>query len=339
MVLRFLVSLCSFAILAPGYAQGTQRLSSAELQGVMARSGREAASYAAYLDEAAVLLAGRDPEPSRVGAARDALARASRLAAPSPRWFVLMAEAERAGGQPQRAAQLLEEGRAAYPYSNRLRVADGLLRIDRGQLSSRAEVLALDLPAAARYELAAELALRDGDYLRASLDAERAYYLSEGQVDAQRLVRSCMGVYALLLEANSCEGPTLSGYASGSLEEAYARSVRHVVRRAHSAPAATSSLAADGGHAAAYAAFRARVLRHFAAEGHLGRFDDPVLTDLYVLDRAGYLAWATEAMLLGGDPDSYRRFVDRDPGLARDARAYMASRWARDVEALEAGRR
>ena len=312
-------------------------VSATDLLGLANRSGAPAAAYTRYLDEASRLLPlGREAAAQQLADARRALDAATRLSAPSPRWFILMSRYHAASGRPALAEQLLEEGRAAYPYSNRLRVAEGMRRMDAGELATREQVLALDMPEGARYELAAELALRAGDFVRACLDVERAYYLGDGQVDQARVGACAALVLAAALESGSCQAPRLPEYPAGSLSAAYAGSLCAVLAQY---PAGTSrtldtlSTTSPNAMVRLYADIRTYTLRHFAAQGHLGRFDDPVLTDLYVLDQAGYLTWATQAMLHAGSYAEYEAFCARDPLLARSAQAYIAGPWADDVDA------
>ena len=95
---------------------------------------------------------------------------------------------------------------------------------------------------------------------------------------------------------------------------------------------------ASGDGLLAAAKLRAVALRLFVREGGLARWPDPMLIDLYVLDRAGHLETATALQLAWLAPAEALRFERAAVGPVSRARRYMAEDWRDAADAWRATR-
>ncbi len=274
----------------------------------------------AYLAEAEQLLRTSAGDTAQLNAASQALNRALNLAPPSPLWFALMYTYHRQLNHQTAAQDVLNSGIAVYPYSTQLHYLRGLTQLKAGTLPNRAAILAASLPRSVKYLLASELAKQHNDPIYAALDAERAYYLQQADftqaIAATRMAELYVQQHKLIEQDSAAH--LAAAYPAGSFEAAYAASVRAAVAQHEPLEFLLEHIPQ----------LRVQTLRHFARAGKLGRFPDPLLVDLWVLDQAGYLAWATRDLLLPQD----RAGSTSPPQQAQRARDYMTQRWAQDVD-------
>ena len=229
---------------------------------------------------------------------------------------------QRATGRDSLAEATLREGLATYPHAVRL------LRLAPMQMALRGELAEVDITAARRYpdalkyELRALVAFRQNLPTTALLEAERAGYLyAGGNTLAAETKQAVVEAYTQLIQAPAA-APGPIGAPDLTLEEA--------MRRAYAT--AATRLRAEGGldtlsSLAAVSKLRAVALRLFVREGGLARWPDPMLIDLYVLDRAGHLETATALQLGWMAPAELLALEQAQPARVLRARTYMAEEW------------
>ncbi len=224
-------------------------------------------------------------------------------------------------GQDAAAAKTLAEGLAIYPHAVRLlRLAPTRALLD-DTLALAAVNTDRRYPEALRYELRAGLAFRQNAFATGLLEAERASYLYGGGdelgVETKQAVAEA---YARLLTSET----EVAGEAPdtiGTFDETYARAFRLAAAKMRAGGLDTLS------NLMAVAKLRAVALRLFVREGGLARWADPMLVDLYVLDRAGHLETATALQLGWMFPQELLAFEQTRPGEVLRCRTYINEEW------------
>ena len=241
--------------------------------------------------------------------------------------------AQLATGRDSLAAETLREGLATYPHAVRLQRLAPMAMALRGELTGADITAARRYPAALKYELRALLAFRQNLPTTALLEAERAAYLyTGGNSLAAETKQSVAAAYAHLLQVPA-SAPEPIGAPDLTFEEALGRAYAAAAFRLHSGGGldSLSSLAA-------VAKLRAVALRLFVREGGLARWPDPMLVDLYVLDRAGHLETATALQLGWLAPAELLALEQAQPTRVLRARTYMAEDWRAAADAYAEGR-
>ena len=248
----------------------------------------------------------------------------------SPTLYGVVAAGHVQAGDVERADAVLATGIAAYPYSMGLRRGRLQLRIASDSLGKPDEVLALSDSVAAkslRLEAAADLAFDSLRLVEGLLYAEHAYVLLARYFDTE-LADRCRLVYQAMVNASSpSKSWAVAEYPDTSWQAAYLASLRSAAERVG------ESRALYDDALAAYASLRAAALRIFAERGHLARAPDPLLVDLFVLDRAGHLEATTALMLIGSDPLMAMKYVESFGESGAAAETYVLERWADEVDA------
>ena len=266
--------------------------------------------------------------------------------------FELLYRTHRALGEAAAAERVLAQGLRIYPHALRLQRLVAERRLGEGEFSDRAAALGSPYAEALRFELAALVAFRQNDWAQGLLDAERALYAfpddgSTGRLPetvGQELRDALERVYDDLLGGNDGVARLRSRLAAVP-DTALARVY------GESALAARELLAADQAWVgesrqpvagartpepdwlARAARLRTLTLRLFADRGGLSRWPDPLLVDLYVLDRAGHLEVATALRLGVMRPRERLRYEQTHAGAVARARAYVRDTWATEVTA------
>ena len=240
---------------------------------------------------------------------------------------------QRAMGQDSTAAVTLREGLATYPHAVRL------LRIGPSEAALRDELTSAEIgdsrryPDALKYELKAMLAFRQNRPYTALLEAERAAYLYAGGNDLGAVTREAVAeVYARLL---SQPPPATGAIAEPGIDfdEAYGRAFAQGAARLRAGGGLDTM-----GRLAQAAKLRAVALRLFVREGGLARWPDPMLVDLYVLDKAGHLETATMLQLAWLAPEELLGLEQAAPGRVLRARQYIREDWRAAADAYANGR-
>lgn len=229
-------------------------------------------------------------------------------------------------GQDSAAYRTLAEGLATYPHAVRLLRLGPTRAMLRDSLSLLAVQADRRYPDALKYELRAGFAFRQNDFATGLLEAERASYVYGGGDDlGVETKRAVAEAYARLLTTATVGGPTRSSTVaidtSADFAETYARAFRQAAdkMRAGGLDSLTNLMAV--------AKLRAVALRLFVREGGLARWPDPMLIDLYVLDRAGHLETATALQLGWMFPNELLVFEQMHPQEVLRTRTYIAEDW------------
>ena len=248
----------------------------------------------------------------------------------SPTLYSIVALGNALSGKLDVAHRTLTTGIAAYPYSEQLYRARLNLGLAEGRHRSPEALLALPdsvAPQGVRLELAAGMALDSGRLVDGLLHAEHAYYLLGHDFDANLAVR-VREVYDRMLNAQSRDWDWgVTSYPDTSWRALYLSALQDATKRVLESELKFENLFET------YAALRVATLRMFAARGGLALADEPLLVDLYVMDRAGHLDASTSAMLGTGSRFLVDRLNTTYGEAANAADLYIAERWAQDVDA------
>ena len=235
----------------------------------------------------------------------------------------------RATGRDSAAVATLREGLSTYPHAVRL------LRINPMEAALRDELTAEEVATdrrftdALRAELNAVLAFRQNRSATALLEAERASYLYDGRNELAASTKQAVAeVYAHALSRKP--DTTLLPIAAPDLsfDEAYGRAFAQAAARLQTGGGLDST-----GQLEQVAKLRAVTLRLFVREGGLGRWPDPMLLDLYVLDRAGHLETTTMLQLAWLAPEEALALERTQPARVGRARRYMREDWREAADA------
>lgn len=233
-------------------------------------------------------------------------------------------------GDVDGALETVTTGLAAYPYSIPLYHARLQLRGIRDGLRHPDEFLGLPdsvAPEGVRLEAAANVALDSALLVEGLLYAEHAYYLLGDDFDPTLSTR-IERVYDGMLDRAASDRPwNVAAYPDTSWRRAYLQALTDAAERV------AEARERFGDDFEAYGAMRAAGLRLFAERGHLRRTPEPLLVDLYVLDRAGHLGASTARMLALGHPSGHLHLLYTFETGAREAEEYIANQWAADVDA------
>lgn len=250
----------------------------------------------------------------------------------SPELFTIVAAGQALDDRTAEALETLDTGLEAYPYAKRLERLRLNIYLARGAFPTAAAVLALPDSFAGRglrLEAAAEIALAQRDYVEGLLLAEEAHYVLGGDLTSG-LAAEQRDAYARLLTAAADDRiAARESRVDTSWQAAYLAALGDAAK----AVAATrADLPAD---LVAYAKLRTAALRLFVERGNLYRSRRPLLVDLYVMDRAGFLEVSSADMLaadgaLGGTPEVLRFY----PRKSLELTEYLGGGWAADVEAF-----
>ncbi len=238
-------------------------------------------------------------------------------------------------GESDAARAVLQQGIQTYPHAIRLQRLLAEVQLDSAAFTTRASVLASDYPEALRYEIAALQAFRQNNWLGTLLDAERASYAyaSASSVDGGLGVPLRTALGELYAQLWSTTESTSSLSFPEQADTAFAQVYTRALLDAQAAMRADSAASRELSWLRQLARLRAITLRIFASRGGLARWPDPLLVDLYVLDRAGHLETATTLQLAWLRPNDALVFEQTEPGQVLRAREYMASTWSREVAA------
>ncbi len=261
-------------------------------------------------------------------AAGDYAAVDARLMALSARSFLdsraieLVYRSRLALGQDSAAYKTLAEGLSTYPHAVRLLRLAPSRALLRDSLSLATVEADRRYPQPLRYELKAGLAFRQNDFATGLLEAERASYLyadggDELGVETKQAVAE---VYARLLTSGITEADTPVD-TSADFSATYARAFRLAAEKMRAGGLDSLS------DLAAVAKLRAVALRLFVREWGLARWPDPMLVDLYVLDRAGHLETATALQLGWMFPKELLALEQTRPGEVLRTRTYIKEDW------------
>lgn len=234
---------------------------------------------------------------------------------------------QRALGRDSTAAATLREGLTTYPHAVRL------LRIAPTEAALAGALTPADIEAERRYppalhaELKALVAFRQNRHATGLLEAERAAYQYLGRHDLGLVTKKAIAeVYARMLTQKPNATPSFA--APGiDFDEAYE----------HAYAGAAARLRAGGldtlNQLEQVAKLRAVALRLFVRDGGLARWPDPMLVDLYVLDRAGHLETATALQLGWMAPNELLELERSAPTRVLRARTYIEEDWRAAVDA------
>lgn len=242
-------------------------------------------------------------------------------------FYEVLAQAQLALGRDADAEATVAAGLGHYPYARALQRMSASFAAERGRWRTPEEAFASDLPAGAALEVASQLAFDADDVVNGLLYAETAALddadlgLASAGGLSPKLAARVRDAYAAL--ADSSLAPT--AYAPGSFEAAYLGALYAAAARARALGIAYPSALERA------ATLRVAALRLFAADGHLARFRHPLLDDLWVLERRGYLDWVALAALRELDPGRYRALTTARPEYAAEVEAYLQTRWAADI--------
>ena len=262
-------------------------------------------------------------------------AKAAESGSPNSRWYLGMSRAQQKLGDTNAARAVLEEGYRTYPYSSQLGLAlFRLLYLSEATVDIELAIKELKLKPPAAAQAKALLAFRQNKVATGLLETERAHYLAPDEPIDPVLSQQFVLTLALAAEGQIQQAKLLQSTQDvTTLEAAY---LDATFRAATKISAATDT-SVSAPSIKTLADFRTVTLREFVQSGHLGRFQDPMLVDLYVLDRQNHLTGATLAMLfqmlgrseiqLWEQYESHRREIEA-------AIRYMDTRWAADVEAF-----
>ena len=235
--------------------------------------------------------------------------------------------ARRAMGQDSAARQTLLEGLETYPHALRLLRIAPLQALQDDRLTLAAIEGDRRFPAALRYELRAGYAFRQNDFATGLLEAERASYLygDDGALSPE-VMQAVAEVYARLLSADA-PPPSRSRSADDGFAERYTQAFYLAAEKLR------ESGMKDLSRLGAVAKLRTVALRLFVRDGGLAAYPEPMLIDLYVLDRAGHLETATALQLGWMFPRERLAFEQAHPGEVARMRAYIAEDWRTAADA------
>ena len=267
--------------------------------------------------------------------------KAAALGAPNSRWYLGKSALYQALGDDLNAQLVIKEGIKVYPFSNRLALAHARQTVlKRDRLPSDEELDKMKLPAVAKVQVKALLAFRQNDFIRGLLETERAHYLAPDELLdtelAQKYLQTSYNFSVAYVEDDCGTGsiPNHVPYQTGTFEDVYLRSVESAVRTYNTHQ--KDSLG-DIRQLVRLSEIRTTILRDFVKKGHLGRFQDPMLVDLYILDNADHLTSATLGMFLKSlgpiDSESEQQISPYLPKIAA-AQQYMDTQWSKDVDAF-----
>lgn len=271
-------------------------------------------------------LAGKYDETQRF------LSRATIAGTPNSRWFELRYSTLLAQGKPEAARKELVNGFSRYPYAENLARLVGGQQLD--STATRSALMKSKYPPNVRFELAAKLAFKQGDVISGLLDAEQAFYSDDKlQLDTS-LRRELLSFYrTLLLARGETTALVPSGmYADSSFAKAYLDCLSEAARKVYSAAELSESKIFEDQFY--LTRLRISALRIYAERGHLGRWQHPLLIDLYVLDRAGYFDESTMILLDLLTPEIVTAYQKENPGKIQLAVKYMDEDWGNDVDAF-----
>ncbi len=265
--------------------------------------------------------------------------KAATLGAPNSRWYLGKSALFTNMGRDAEALQLIVDGKKVYPYSNRLALAYARMTTLQEGTPTAEEIEEMDLPPVAKVQLKALVAFKNKDLVRGLLETERAHYLAPDESIDQDLSNQYLQAFFKLSMAYQSDSlnaaPEHISYPDGSLESLYLKSIKTAVgayNTHHAKEDAEGILAL-----VRLADIRTSSLRDFVKKGHLGRFQDPMLVDLYILDNADHLRGATLLMYLNflGQLNTAAEIAVAPylPEMAT-AQQYMDTKWGDDVDAF-----
>ena len=274
--------------------------------------------------------------PALIAEARQELAYAAQVGVPSTEWYLLSASTFVAEADAGGYATTIGEGHTAYPYSTRLGFAHGKLMLEDTTTSATA-FASLTLSPAAQTQLRSWLAFRQNHWVDGLLELERAYYLDRDEPLPSELRSAATTAFNLLAFSPDRLPKTDSAQA---FQIAYAQSLRRAAGLLREVPLDTTDRYVrthqQYNPATQFPKLRVVALRDFADRGLLGTYNDPLLVDLYVLDRAGHLEAATQGFTEAFLPGAAESRAPKSPERLA-AEKYMRERWARDVQEALAG--
>ncbi len=275
--------------------------------------------------------------------------KAATLGAPNSRWYLGKSALHLQLGEELNAQLVLKEGIDTYPFSNRLAMAyarQTFLRAER--LPTDEEIEKMKLPVVAKVQVKALIAFWQKDLIRGLLETERAHYLAPDELIDAELAKEYLTTSAQFSlsywegDCGSGSGPNHIKYETGSFEQLYLNSIAQAVRKVNKLYQDSSLNQGQENKDFAIslkwlADVRVATLRDFVNRGHLGRFQDPMLVDLYILDKAGHLKGATAQLFLK-TPAFYSQEVKEEllvmmPEMTA-AQRYMDTQWSDDVDAF-----
>lgn len=275
--------------------------------------------------------------------------RAAKFGAPNSRWFLGKSALFQAMGKELNAQLVLKDGVKMYPYSNRLAMAfarQTILKAER--LPTYEEIEELKLPSVAKVQVKALVAFRQNDYVTGLLATERAHYLAPDELIDAELAETYF-IKSVELSLSFYNGDCGQGsmrkplsYEPGSFEDVYWGSMVKSIRTLNKLLQDSSIQRLNEIDRTAFfinkvVDIRVATLRNFVVDGHLGRFQDPMLVDLHILDKAGHLKGATAQLFLKS-PKTFSVAHKDDltamlPQIAA-AQQYMDTQWSKDVDAF-----
>ncbi|MFK8057888.1 MAG: hypothetical protein AB8F78_17305 [Saprospiraceae bacterium] len=260
------------------------------------------------------------------------LSRATIAGVPNSRWFEMRYLTFLGQDKPEAAQQALVEGFSTYPYAENLARLVGNQQLEGN--ATRNTFLKAKYPTNVRFELAAKLAFQQGDVISGLLDAEQAFYSDDKlQLDTDLRKQLLVFYRGLLLAKGDTEGFVSNEiYADSSFAKAYLDCLSDAARKVYKAAELSEGEIFDN----QFYLSRVRVsaLRIYAEKGHLGRWQHPLLVDLYVLDKAGYFDEASMILLDLLDPEVVEAYQKENPGKLRQTVKYLNEDWANDVDAF-----
>ena len=263
--------------------------------------------------------------------------KAATLGAPNSRWYLGKSALYTKLGKDAEAFQVIKDGKEVYPFSNRLALAYARNTVLKKGTPTTEEVEELDLPPMAKVQLNALIAFKQKDLVKGLLETERAHYLAPEELLDQELsnqyLQALFNFSVAYLDDDQVKSPSYISYPEGSFENLYLKSTESAVRaynthHANEIPEGVLALVR-------LADIRTSSLRDFVKKGHLGRFQDPMLVDLYILDDANHLRGATLLMYMNSigqitsfDTEAIAPYLNEMAA----AQQYMDTKWGADVD-------
>ena len=313
---------CCFLVAAGAQTLSPRQFKSTDFQRFEAKKVDNGALFQAYLRDAELFIV-----DANFGGAQEVLAKAALLKAPNSDWYLLLAKTHAGLGQYAEMLQTLKDGQKIYPFSPALGGTLSLQLIADAEPKSYADLLKLPLPSVGKNLAIALWCYNNHEPVNGMLHTLHAYYAGGQNRLPQELIASFEEASALFL-SGSQDSVFAGDVVENKLDHVYGRSL---VVAAKAMRQDTSVVSGCRKGLEELVCLQKAALRHFADRSGLGRFPEPLLVDLYILDQAGYLEWALYELFSPLYPQEYLALKKKYPTHAAAAKTYIEGKWATDV--------
>lgn len=315
---------CWIVVLGEAQTLSPKQFKSTDFQRLEANKVDNGSLFQAYLGQAELFLA-----DDKFGEAQEVLAKAAVLKAPNSDWYLLLAKSHAGLGQQAEMMKTLRDGQKMYPFSAALGATLSLQMIADAAPANFAQLQELPLPKVGKEMATAVWCYTHKEPVEGMLQTLKAYY-SGGQNRLPVEVLAGFDEASKQVFSGSLDEKYEGAIVGNELAEVYGRSL--VVAAKALRQDSTAGVRCEGNLRELVCLHKA-ALRHFADRSGLSRFPDPLLVDLYLLDKAGYLDWAYYELFAPLYPKEYVALQKEFPAKAAAAKTYIGGQWANDVAA------